>query len=52
VLAYVGSGFSRKGVATALRAIVAHPDVWLLIAAINMRVSSKSWHRRWGFPHE
>ena len=32
VLAYVGSGFSRKGVATALRAIVAHPDVWLLIA--------------------
>ena len=29
VLAYVGSGFSRKGVATALRAIVAHPDVWL-----------------------
>ncbi len=32
VLAYVGSGFSRKGVATALRAIVAHPDVWLLVA--------------------
>ena len=27
VLAYVGSGFSRKGVATALRAIVAHPPV-------------------------
>ncbi len=32
VLAYVGSGFSRKGVATALRAIVPHPDVWLLVA--------------------
>ena len=32
VLSYVGSGFSRKGVATALRAIVPHPDVWLLIA--------------------
>ncbi|MRS91829.1 glycosyltransferase [Enterobacteriaceae bacterium RIT714] len=32
VLAYVGSGFSRKGVATALRAIVPHADVWLLVA--------------------
>lgn len=32
VLAYVGSGFSRKGVATALRAVAAHADVWLLIA--------------------
>ncbi|ALR78635.1 glycosyltransferase family 4 protein [[Enterobacter] lignolyticus] len=32
VLTYVGSGFSRKGVATALRAIVPHPDVWLLVA--------------------
>ena len=32
VLAYVGSGFSRKGVATALRAIVPHPGVFLLIA--------------------
>lgn len=32
VLAYVGSGFTRKGVATALRAIVAHPSVWLLVA--------------------
>ena len=32
VLAYVGSGFSRKGVATALKAIAPHRDVWLLIA--------------------
>ncbi|VYU15906.1 glycosyltransferase family 4 protein [Metakosakonia massiliensis] len=32
VLAYVGSGFSRKGVATALRAIVPHSAVWLLVA--------------------
>ena len=32
VLAYVGSGFSRKGVAVALNAIVAHPTVWLLVA--------------------
>ncbi|HCH38408.1 MAG TPA: glycosyl transferase family 1, partial [Enterobacter sp.] len=32
VLAYVGSGFSRKGVATALRAIMPHPEVWLLVA--------------------
>lgn len=32
VLAYVGSGFSRKGVATALRAVAAHANVWLLIA--------------------
>lgn len=32
VLAYVGSGFSRKGVAIALRAIAPHPDVWLVIA--------------------
>ena len=43
VLAYVGSGFSRKGVATALRAIVAHPDVGCLLpGAINMRGSSKT----------
>jgi UDP-glucose:(heptosyl)LPS alpha-1,3-glucosyltransferase len=32
VLAYVGSGFARKGVATALKAIQPHHDVWLLIA--------------------
>ncbi len=32
VLAYVGSGFVRKGVATAISAIAAHPTVWLLIA--------------------
>ena len=32
VLAYVGSGFTRKGVAVALKAIAAHPDVWLLVA--------------------
>jgi UDP-glucose:(heptosyl)LPS alpha-1,3-glucosyltransferase len=32
VLAYVGSGFARKGVATALKAIQPHPTVWLLIA--------------------
>lgn len=32
VLAYVGSGFSRKGVATALKAIQPHRDVWLLVA--------------------
>ena len=32
VLAYVGSGFSRKGVATALQAIAPHNEVWLLIA--------------------
>lgn len=32
VLAYVGSGFARKGVATALAAIAAHPGVWLLVA--------------------
>lgn len=32
VLAYVGSGFTRKGVAVALNAVAAHPDVWLLIA--------------------
>jgi Glycosyltransferase len=32
VLAYVGSGFSRKGVATALKAIQPHQHVWLLIA--------------------
>jgi UDP-glucose:(heptosyl)LPS alpha-1,3-glucosyltransferase len=32
VLAYVGSGFARKGVATALKAIQPHPQVWLLIA--------------------
>lgn len=32
VLAYVGSGFARKGVATALKAIQPHQDVWLLVA--------------------
>ncbi|EKK5267323.1 glycosyltransferase family 4 protein [Cronobacter dublinensis] len=32
VLAYVGSGFARKGVAVALQAIVDHPAVWLLVA--------------------
>lgn len=32
VLAYVGSGFARKGVAVALKAIVDHPTVWLLVA--------------------
>lgn len=31
LLLYVGSGFERKGVARALSAIVAHPDVHLLI---------------------
>ncbi|WP_338464077.1 glycosyltransferase family 4 protein [Franconibacter daqui] len=32
VLAYVGSGFTRKGVAVALKAIAAHPSVWLVVA--------------------
>ncbi|WP_432722994.1 glycosyltransferase family 4 protein [Jeongeupia wiesaeckerbachi] len=32
LLAYVGSGFARKGVATALAAIVPHPGVYLVIA--------------------
>ncbi|MRS16502.1 glycosyltransferase [Enterobacteriaceae bacterium RIT691] len=37
VLAYVGSGFARKGVATALKAIAPHDDVWLLIAGHDKR---------------
>lgn len=32
VLAYVGSGFTRKGVSVALKAVTAHPGVWLLVA--------------------
>jgi UDP-glucose:(heptosyl)LPS alpha-1,3-glucosyltransferase len=32
VLAFVGSGFKRKGLATALAAIAPHPDVHLLVA--------------------
>lgn len=39
VLAYVGSGFTRKGVAIALKAIVAHPDIHLLIAGKDKHAS-------------
>jgi len=42
VLGYVGSGFARKGVATALKAIQPHQDVWLLIAGHDKHASKFS----------
>jgi UDP-glucose:(heptosyl)LPS alpha-1,3-glucosyltransferase len=40
LLLYVGSGFERKGVARALRALVQNPDVYLMIVGADKRSSA------------
>jgi glycosyltransferase involved in cell wall biosynthesis len=53
VLVYVGSGFERKGVAQALRAIQQHPDVWLVVVGGDKKLApTGNWPASWALPSE
>jgi hypothetical protein len=53
VLVYVGSGFERKGVAQALRAIQPHPDVWLVVVGGDKKLApTGNWPASWALPSE